>query len=260
MKIYTIVVSLALCTLVAAGAGAQHQDKFHHTKSSPKVNYDSLSAAAAPLDESARGRKIVENCIAAYGGVEKLQSLDSFELTYESNSRFGGEPYELVKKFQHGRRYRISRLSEERILNGKECWFKNEDTTMDLDSGRYRAELYSYLTLALPLAIRTEEFDAVRYGEIPDDPLAYIYLDKQDSLMVVVGIDQNDYRIRSVAGIIRQSEEKYVFVNHFSDFEQHSGFVFPGRVRTVSMGLEVSSAKLKSVRVNPGFSDSDFRP
>jgi outer membrane lipoprotein-sorting protein len=260
MKLSSIVIALILCVVGAGVPGAQHQDKYHHKKSSPRVNYDSLSAAATPLEKSTGGKALVENCIAAYGGLEKLQSLDSFELTYESTSRFGGEPYKLVKAFQRGRRYKISRLSEERILNGKDCWFRNEETTMDLDSGRYRAELYSYLTLAMPLAIRTEEFDAVKYGEIPDDPLAYIYLDKLDSLMVVVGIDRKDYKIRSVAGVIRQGDEKYVFVNHFSDFEQHDGFQFPGRVRTVSMGLEVSTAQLKSVRVNPDFSDKDFRP
>jgi hypothetical protein len=259
MKLPSIVFAFVIC-VVASVSGAQHQDKFHHKKSSPKVNYDSLSAAAKHLDESVHGQQLVENCINSYGGVEKLQSLNSFELTYESKSRFGGEPYKLVKMFQRGRRYKISRLSEERILNGKECWFRKEDAVMDLDSGRYRAELYSYLTLALPLAIRTEEFDTVKYGEVPDDPLAYIYLDKKDSLMVVAGIDKKDYRIRSVAGIIRQGEENYIFVNYFSDFEQHNGYLFAGRVRTVSMGLEVSSADLKSVRVNPEFSDKDFRP
>jgi outer membrane lipoprotein-sorting protein len=260
MRFFSIVVAFALAVFLAGVSGAQHQDRFHNMGSSPKMNYDSLAAAAVPLSESAEGSAVVDNCIRSYGGAEQLRTLKDFELTYKATSRFGGEPYELVKMFQRGRRYKISRLSEERIMNGESCWFQSDDTLMALDRGRYRAELYSYLTLAMPLAIRTERFDSIRYGELPDDPLAYIYLDKQDSLMVVLAIDRENYLIRSATGVIRQGDENYVFINRFTDYQQHDGFRFPGQVSTISLGLEVSAAKLTGVKVNPGFGDKDFKP
>ena len=131
---------------------------------------------------------------------------------------------------------------------------------MDLDGGRYCAELYSYLSLATPLAVRTERFDEIRYGERPDDPLAYIYLDKQDSLLVVLGIDRDSYLIRSAEGIIRQGDENYIFINRFDDYQEQGGFQFAGEVTTISMGLEVSKAKLTGVKVNPGFENRVFKP
>jgi hypothetical protein len=168
--------------------------------------------------------------------------------------------YDVVKSFARGRRHRVKRLEEERILSGSECWFQSSDSLMILDGGRYRAELYSFLTLAMPLAIQTERFDDIRYGERTGDPLAYIYLDKQDSLLVVLGIDREDYMIRSSEGIVRQGDQSFVFVNRFTDYQRREGFFFAGGVTTISLGLEVASAKLKAVEVNSGLDDEDFKP
>ena len=131
---------------------------------------------------------------------------------------------------------------------------------MDLDGGRYNAELYSYLYIAMPLAVRTERFDQIRYGERPDDPLAYLYLEKQDSVMVILGIDRDTHLIRSAEGIVRQGEESYVFINRFDDYQEKDGYLFPGEVVTISLGLQVSKAKLTGVKVNPGFDDEEFKP
>lgn len=257
LLISAALVWIILLTPVADGFG---QDRFHHRSSSPKVNYDSLFTAAVPLSESSIGSKLLEECLETYGGTGKLNELRDFELVYDVTSRFAKEHFTLVKSFQRGRRYKIRRPTEERVINGTSCWFSNADTVLALDGGRYKAELYSYLTLAMPLAMRTERFDAVRYGKRHDDPLDYIYLDKQDSLLVVVGIDPNDHLIRSVEGIIRQGEQSYVFINRFNESQRHGGFYFPGHVTTISMGLEVSSARLKEVKVNPGLDEDYFKP
>jgi outer membrane lipoprotein-sorting protein len=251
---------LFLAVLLVGVTGAQHQDKFHHSQSSPKVDYDGMLKAAVPLTASVEGRAVLDNCFQSYGGEEKLRSLNDFELTYDASSKFGQQSFKVVKSFQRGRHYKIDRRGEQRILNGKKSWFKNEDTTMDLDGGRYCAELYSYMTLAMPLAIRTERFDEIRYGTRPDDPLAYIYLDKQDSVLVVLGIDRDSHLIRSAEGIVRQGEENYVFINLFDDYQEREGFRFAGTVTTISMGLEVSKAKLTGANINPGFKDKEFKP
>jgi len=252
--------SVLVLTIVAALAVTGNaQDKFHHTASSPKVNYDSLFAVAAPLDESAIGQSIVGKCMLAYGGAEKLAALKDFELTYRTSSRFSDGDYEVVKSFQRGRRYKIERLAEKRILNGEKCWVQNDKGEVG-DQGRYRNELYSYLTLAMPLAIQTEPFGDARYGTRSDDPLAYIYLDKQDSVMTVLGIDRDTGLIKTVEGIVHYGENSFVFVNRFESYQAHDDYLFAGEVTTISLGLEVSRAKLTGVKVNPGFDESVFKP
>lgn len=251
---------LLLVAILSTVSNGQTPDRYHHTKSSPKVNYDSMLAAAVPLSESVAGQALVDQCLNRYGGVDLLRSLRDFELTYEATSRFGPGRFSVVKSFQRGRRYRISRRMEDRILSGDQCWFQNQETVLFLDQGRYRAELYSYLTLAMPLAIRTERFDAIRYGERPDDPLGYVYLDKQDSLLVVVGIDKKSHLIKVAEGIVRQGDQQFVFINRFTDHREQDGFSFAGEVTTISLGLEVSKAKLKKVRINPGFDAQIFKP
>ncbi len=260
MRFLTITAMFLLAVVLGGVTVAQQQDKYHHSESSPKIDYDGYLKAAVPLSQSDEGRALLDNCFQSYGGEEKLRTLKDFELTYEATSRFGGNSYKVVKSFQRGRRHKIDRREEQRILNGEKSWFKNEETTMDLDGGRYCAELYSYLSLATPLAVRTERFDEIRYGERPDDPLAYIYLDKQDSLLVVLGIDRDSYLIRSAEGIIRQGDENYIFINRFDDYQEQGGFQFAGEVTTISMGLEVSKAKLTGVKVNPGFENRVFKP
>jgi hypothetical protein len=260
MRSLTITATLVLMVVLAGTTEAQTQDKFHHSGSSPKVDYEGLMKEAVPLSESDEGRAVLESCFQSYGGEELLKTLKDFELTYDATSKFGVKSYKLVKSFQRGRRYKIDRRDEQRILNGKESWFKNEETTMDMDGGRYCAELYSYLTLAMPLAIRTEKFDEIRYGERPDDPLAYFYLEKQDSALVVLGIDRDSHLIRSAEGIIYQGDDNYIFINKFDGYQDHGGFKFAGEVTTISMGLEVSKAKLTGVKVNPGFKSKEFKP
>jgi hypothetical protein len=260
MRSLTLIAAFLMTVLLGGVTGAQQQDKFHHSGSSPKIDYDGFLKAAVPLSESGEGRALLENCFQSYGGEEKLRALKDFELTYEATSKFGTKSYTVVKSFQRGRRYKIDRRDEQRILNGEKSWFKNQESTMDLDGGRYCAELYSYLYLAMPLAARTERFDEIRYGDRPDDPLAYIYLDKQDSVLVVLGIDRESYLIRSAEGIIRQGEESYVFINKFDDYQEWGGFQFAGEVMTISMGLEVSRAKLTGVKVNPGLKNKEFKP
>ena len=109
-------------------------------------------------------------------------------------------------------------------------------------------------------AIQTERFDDVRYGTRADDPLAYIYLDKQDSLMTVLGIDRDSGMIQTVEGIVRYGENSFVFVNRFGSYQAHDDYLFAGEITTTSLGLEVSKSKLTGVKVNPGFGEGVFKP
>jgi hypothetical protein len=131
---------------------------------------------------------------------------------------------------------------------------------MVLDSGRYKAELFSYLTLAMPLAMRAERFDDIRYGTRDDDSLHYIYMKKRDSLTIVIGIDPIDHFIKSSEGVIQQEDASFVFINWLSDFQQTDGYWFPHALTNISMGLKVATSVLVNVEINPGLKDSEFAP
>jgi len=230
-----------------------------------KIKYDSLFAEAIPLSESKAGQGLFWKCIETYGGKEHLENLRSFELTYDMNPNFGdSKSIRVVKYYERGRKYKTIRNNpqgvEQRILNGDNAWYVGYDTMIVLDRGRYKAELFSYLTLSMPLAVDYERFDQIRYGTRKDDPFGYYYMSKDDSLMIIIGIDPEDYFVKSSEGVIRQGQETYNFANKFSDFEKFGGYWFAGSLRNISMGLAVGNSKLVKVRINPVFGPEEFEP
>lgn len=256
---------LAMMILVGP-ANANGYQKFHDHGhgASEKVNYDSLFTAAVPLSASPEGRQIVERCLDAYGGLQYLKTLSSVRQFWRMQSLMSSDSVEVVKTVSTGRRYRIDKRYpngfETRMINGQRAWYQTADTLIELTGGRYKAELYSYLVLSMPLALKTERFDEIRYGQRDGDSLHYIYMDKRDSLMVVVGIDPTDFTITRAEGMIRQGEESFVFVNKFADYRKADGFLFPYSLVNVSMGLTVGRSALKAVSVNANNADSDFMP
>ena len=258
--ILAFVAGLCLGSNIPAGGF----DQFHGAQPIPKLNYDSLMMAATPLDQSADGQALLDHCIETYGGMEKLQQLKGFRLVYRMKAFLKRDSLGIVKSFQRDRQYRIDRQTsvkdEVRILNHEKAWYQSRDTVLALDGGRYNAELFSYMTLAMPLAAKTERFDDIRYGQRPDDSLAYIYMEKNDTLMIVLGIDPRDHRIKSSEGLIRQGEASFVFINRFSDFRERNGYWFAHQMTNISMGLEVARSVLTRVEINPQFKESDFQP
>lgn len=262
MKMLKIIM---LIILIGMGFNyAQGYKKFHGMHGMAKLNYDSLFAEAIPVSETAEGQALIENCLDRYHGLEKLRGLNSFEITYKMLQFMDKDSMDITKKFETGRKYKILRRSpvsyEERMLDGQHAWFQNEDTVIFLDSGRYKAELFSYLTLSMPLGMKTERFDDIRYGHRSNDSLDYIYMTKNDTLMIIVGIDPDDYLIKSSEGIIRQGPDNFVFINYFADHREFDGHLFPGTLKNVSMGLEVAHSTVINVEINPEFDDSDFMP
>ena len=249
---------LLLLPYIAQAQSDPHS--FHGSTSGPKVDHEALYESAAPLEDSQQGRQVLADCLEAYGGQDTLKGLKGFRLHYSMTPMMSTESFPVVKSFQTGRGYRYVKGDEERILNGTRCWYIQGDQVADMDGGRYRAELFSYLTLAMPLAAETEHFDNVRYGKRDDDPLSYLYFDKADSVLVVLGIDPETGRIMTSAGVIRQGEQRFTFINEFDDYRQVDGFWFPHSMVNISMGLKVAESVLDKVEVNPAFAKDTFLP
>lgn len=240
-------------------------DKIHGSHGAiKKLNYDSLFSLAVPLDESAAANEALEKCIDAYGGQKKLQALQSMQIKYRSAIVMARDTIEITKYYQPDRRYKIIRDNitgrEVRILNGQKSWFIGRDTVMALYSGRYKAELFSYLTLSMPLAAVTEPFSEIRYGTRDNDSLGYYYMKKNDSVLIIIGIDPEDNMIKSSEGIIYQDTTSFIFVNKLSDYRSVDGYRFPFYLVNISMGLEVARSVVTSLEINPQFSPSIFLP
>lgn len=263
--IFRIGVLAITCTLAAGTiASAQFHGHPEGNADYPKLNYDSLYAAATPLADSPEGQAALANTIAAYGGADHLAALKGYRATWALTSAIYKEASTLTKSVASDRRHRIhlqrSDHYQTRILNGRQAWFQNPDTVIALDSMRYKAEIFSYLVLSLPGDIETEPFSGRRFGTRTDDPLQYLYLDKTDSLLLVVGVDPSDYTIRVVEGVVRQGKQHMIFVNKFSDYKKVDGYLFAHHLENISMGLKVGEAALEDLEVNPDFPPSEFRP
>lgn len=228
--------------------------QFHGGKADvEKLNYDSLYNKATTLDQAPEGRQLLEHCIEAHGGRERLAAIDGGKALWGMASTMSGDTMAVTRTWDNQRRYRIEKRNGDRIesrwLCGDEAWFQTPDTLVSLSgTGRYNAELFSYLVLRMPLAAEEAGFDDVRYADrSADDSLEYLYCMKQDTLMLVLGIDRESHLIRQVEGVIYQGEQYFVFVNYFGDHAPVDGVVFPHALTNVAMGVIVGYSRLEKV-------------
>lgn len=263
----TLLKSIVLLVAMVGVATAADFDKYHshgHGKMYGKLNYDSLFNEATPLEKTKDAQKLIDKCIDHYGGTKALESVKGIEVEYSTKLLMKGGIITIIKSCARDRRYKIVRIEpdgkEIRILNGDKAWFAGRDTLLDLNSGRYKSELFSYLTMSMPLAMKTEPFSEIRYGHRADDSLAYIYMKKQDSLMIILGIDPGQYTISTSEGVIYQDTNTFVFINLFSDFREFEGILFPYVMSNVSMGLEVARSTINKIELNPVFKEENFAP
>ena len=264
MTVRIALIVLIIFPLASAAADNSFHGHGQGHQAGVKLNYDSLFNAAGNLKDSPDGQELILKCISAYGGAKHLLALETFHLTYNMSAFMVADTIRVDKYYQKYRKYKIVRHQpdqrEARIINGADSWFVGRDTVIEFFSGKYKAELFSYLTLSLPLAMTKERFDAVRYGLRPEDSLAYVYMLKHDSLMIIAGIDPKDGLIKKSEGVIYQEGQTFVFINYFSDFREVDGYLFPHVLKNISMGLEVANSRLVEVRLNPEFDSSLFMP
>jgi hypothetical protein len=256
------IISLGAVLLVPVGANAQNDDavKFHNHQRSPKVDYAALLEKATPLDDSPEGRQLLSDCLVTYGGVENLEKLMSFQVTYAFAGSGDANKVAFVKSFRSDRRYKVVEGDKERILNGENCWVQNAEKTWKMDDFRYRAELYSYLVLGMPLAAERENFEEIRFSDNKEDDHGLFYFTKTDSMMIIMSVDKTEHFINSTTGILPDDSNQIVFMNKFDDFRKVEGFVFPHKWVNYSLGMKMGEYVLDAISVNPDIPDAEFLP
>lgn len=263
-----IVISLACILSLTVNLRTEKQ-KFHgdgdgHGHGIHKTNYDSLYEAAIPLDESSEGQALVDACIEKYGGYDALEKLKRLRVVYQLIAQPGDDTIKITKTRAFDRKHKISRDGdagfEERIINGDKAWYRGRDMLVELKSGRYKSEYFSYLTMIMPFGMKSESFTGIRFGRRYNDSLNYIYMQKKDTLMIVLGIDPAQHTIKSSEGIIFWETGTFVYVNYFSDFEVHEAYLYPNTLVNISMGMEVGRSKLIELNINPKLEEGYFLP
>ncbi len=252
---------LAVFLIVGSNVLGQHEkQRFHSTVPGHKVDYQALLEQAQVIDDSPTGQEVLANCLQAYGGMEKMATLHSFRIQYESATGPDTEPETVVKTIQRGRKYRTAKGTDTRLINDRTCWYEHEDQVAELNDTRYRAELFSYLTLTMPYTAKTERFDSVRYGKQDGDSLDYLYFAKTDSLMIILGIDPESHLIKKSTGVIPQDDINFIYINEFSGFKEYDGFVFPSQTVFYSLGMRVGQTTVQELEINPVFDATEFLP
>ena len=247
-----------MAALLSAGTGEPSFHGVHEDgEASSKLPYEFMYAEATPLSESDDAQALLEGCFAAYGGRDHLAALNSVCLTHEISSAMSGDG-QAERMVSDGRHYRIERSGEVRTLNGSTAWYRSEKGTAELVGTRYRGELFSYLTMRLPQIIEIESFSEPRYATRSGDPLGYIFFDKSDTLLLVLGIDPETHLIRSSEGVIRNGESTTVYINRFDGHKDFDGYIFPTQLTNISMGIEVAKSDLVKVELNCGADAADF--
>jgi hypothetical protein len=249
-RIWTLSLIAGLAALLTGADGEKTFHGVHEGKvAGTKLDYPELYAQAVPLSRSDEGRALLESCLEAYGGREHLARLNSVCIVHDMESAMYGSG-RVERTLARGRLYRIERSGEIRTLSGDQTWYQAKGGQAQLGEQRYLSELFSYLTLRLPGVVEEESFAEPRYGRREGDELEYLFFDKPDSLMLVVGIDPETHFIRSSEGVIQNETGFVVYINRFADHQNVDGYVFPASLVNASMGLEVAQSTLVSVEVD----------
>jgi hypothetical protein len=258
-KLWVLPVIVAAAALIS---GSGDRPRFHGvhegSEAGSKLPYELMYSGAAPLSESEAGRALLEGCLAAYGGRDHLTALESFRFVHERKSDvYANGPVRRVT--DTGRRYRVDGSGGEvRTLAGNQAWLQRGEKVEELPEGGYRGLLFSYLTMRLPGSLESERFDEPRYARRAQDPLGYLFFDKADTLMLVVGIDPETHLIHSSEGVVRHGDRHTVYINRFSDHQEFDGYIFPRHLELISLGMEVGQSELVSVEINTEVEDREF--
>jgi hypothetical protein len=258
------VIVFVVLLLVGSDATLAYKGIHSQGHGSQKINYDSLYQAATPLSESHDGTRLVTECVAAYGGREHLEKLKTLTLHYRMVQSLSGDTADLWKYFAPGLRLKKSHRSagniRELILDNSRAWRVNQDTATVLTGSRYYGQLYSYQILRMPLPLVETDSGDLRYGTREGDSLRYIYWKMHDSLLIIVGINPVNKLLTSCEGVISNEGGTEVYTSRFAHHREIEGYILPGLVVDVSMGLELGTSRLESAEINPSLPDKLFRP
>ncbi len=229
-----------------------------------KLNYDSLWDEATNLKDSPEGNQVFDNCINKYGGLEHLNKLKNMDIEFISASLLNDNTGIVNLLYDSDLKYKKIRTINDTLtvsytLNSEKAFKTVNNNSAQLETGGYKAELYSYLVLSMPAGANYKTFPEIKFGTRLDDSLNYIYLKKEDSLIMVLGIDPEDNYIKKIEGMIIQDEYRTVFINYFSAFQEYDGYILPSSKMNVSMGLKMSEYTIKSVKINQEIDENIYK-
>lgn len=201
---------------------------------------------------------LVDRCIEAYGGLQKLRGVTGWQEVGTLVSPTRGEAV-MARVFAPPERLRVeirfaNDSSEVRILNGERGWRSGQAVQGPL----YVAMVLQAARLSLPLILREgkDRIQDLGETEAPGEPTRRLGLALRDGMRLEVEIDEKTARImksRSIAGPL-------VFETAYEDFRDVDGVLFPFTETTWAMGHQTGRFEIDQISLDGDIDDRVFRP
>lgn len=217
-----------------------------------------LPSAAADADGA---RALVERVLAAYGGRDKLASVQRLHAVGTTSSLRTGTRGPSERWFAPPDRLRIDiayspDYRESRILDGAQSWKdgapSNEPfrAAMVLQAARFRLPL---LLAERPVRDAGEISDAGR-------ALRVLSVDLGGGMTLDVMVDPASARIEQSRGVVAFGGQTMEFATRYGDFRKVGDLLFAHRERHYAMGMNTGETVLSRIDLNAPMPDGVFRP
>ena len=141
-----VLLFMILLLSVTIAAAQPAGDRFHHSKSTTPVPYDSLFAESVALSDSKDASQAYADWLDLYGGSEHIEKLETMQLIFGRGSAAAHDG-DIVKCYRRGRFHSFEQGTDRRILAGQDVWSINGPHLEKKDGTRYVSELFSYIVM-----------------------------------------------------------------------------------------------------------------
>lgn len=264
MPVLLTILLVVLLSLVSTAQVTGGNHDFYKKSNYPKLNYDSLFNVATPVDLSAEGKALLDNCLEEYGGKELLGSIESLRFQWRLKATLKKDSIDVTKTWSINGKHRTDLIHSDgkrisRFMINDSVWHESPDSVYVMDRNRTILEEFHYLNTSLPIYLTDFDSSEIRYGQRPGDSLEYLYIQIENELVVSIGIDPKTHLIVSSEGAVVDQELRLVYLYKYSEHTPTNGFPFPHRTIFVSMGFKTGESYLVDVEINPNIPDSYYR-
>lgn len=219
--------------------------------------------AAAPLE----ARTWVERVVQAYGGWERLRTVQGYRL---EGSLFALQRHESARTIRiYARPDRLKVLieypdgHEARLFDGRRSWRAAGGGGFEPSSGpMHQATVLQAARAAIPWILRERVADArlVAPLEHGGARLPGIEIALGDGLLLRAYADPVTWRVRVSQGLLTRGSMPMRFETFYGDWRKVNGVVFAFREESWASGVQTGITTVERFRVNPPMGKDEFSP
>lgn len=206
---------------------------------------------AGELDE------VLAGIVAAYGGTEAVQRLDSYRIEGTTRSQMLGATGTLAREYRSPDRLKVvidyPQKSEVRILDGDHAW-RGAKTGVRPVEGPMRAAMdYQLLRSELPGVLLRNRERLTDGGLVEHEGGTHrmIILKWSDAVEMRYWVEDGSSRITHVESTLTMGGRKVVFATAYEDFRNVDGVLFPFRETNYASGRHVADTVVERLITDP---------